>query len=97
MWSGWACDEKPYSVVMVQPWATSERDGSMGGRGDSHWSASYWTSAWLHERVHGIIDRRGSLRALVALAGVPLPLSAILSNKRAVLVELSVSSIPVVN
>lgn len=57
-------------------------------------------SARLHKRVqgvHGVYGGRG-LGALVALARVPAgALPAILPDKRAILVELPVSSFPVVN
>lgn len=54
----------------------------------------------LHKRVQGVhgINRGWGLRALVALSSVPAgTLSTILADKRAILVELSVSSFPVVN
>lgn len=50
----------------------------------------------LDERVHGV-DRRGGLRALVALVRVFFFLTAVLANKGTVLVELSVPTLPVVH
>lgn len=55
---------------------------------------------WLHKGVQGVhgVNRGWGLRAFVALSSVPAgTLSAILADKRAILVELSVSSFPVVN
>lgn len=76
-----------------------ERCGDWAVRAAPH-TGRRATTEQLHKRVqgvHGVNGRRGP-GALVALSSVPAAaLSAILADKRAVLVELAVSSFPVVN
>lgn len=68
------------------------------GCGD--WTVIAHVCEGLHKRVQGVhgINRGRGLGALVALSSLSADtLSTILSDKWAVLVELAVSSIPVVN